>query len=93
METTIRANAGWLRLKRGRIGAIIPAAVIIATVADPWVILTRAESDQARKIRGTEESAIDSARILPIPLNLITESGMVITDSDDGDHAVGAKRR
>jgi hypothetical protein len=28
-----------------------------------------------------------------IPLIVIAESGMVITDSGDGDHSVGAKRR
>jgi len=31
--------------------------------------------------------------ILRIPLIVITWSGIVITDSDDRDHRVGAKRR
>jgi len=31
--------------------------------------------------------------ILRIPLIVITWSGIVITDSDDRDHPVGAKRR
>ncbi len=47
----------------------MPAAVIMATVADPCVILTSAASTQASTIIGIDESASDSASIFPIPLS------------------------
>jgi hypothetical protein len=36
---------------------------------------------------------LDHSEILRNPLIVIAESGIVISDSDDRDHPVGAKRR
>ncbi len=50
-------------------GDIIPAAVIMATVADPCVTQQELKRAHARNTTGIDEPAIDSARITPIPLS------------------------
>ena len=69
MDMTISASSGALGLIKLRTGAIIPAAVIMATVADPWVTLTMAARTQARRMGGIAESEMDWAIISPIPLS------------------------
>src|SRR5690606_2910226 len=66
---TIMAVSGWLRFKAGNTGDNIPAAVIIATVAEPWVTLTSAARAHARNTTGIDDPAIDSASMTPIPLS------------------------
>ena len=66
---TIIAISGWFNEKADRIGAIILAAVIMATVADPCVILNNADNNHASTIKGMVELANESARVFPIPLS------------------------
>ena len=69
MDKTISASWASVKLNMGNMGAIIPAAVIIATVAEPCVILTIAAKKYASTIGGKLDSEIASANIVPMPLS------------------------
>ena len=71
MAITTSARCGSL-ISRWRItGAMRPAAVIMATVAEPCVTRTAAASSHASRMGGMAEPAIETAIASPMPLAVI----------------------